>query len=123
MRCPCRKIGDDRPYVDCCAPYHDGALAQSADALMRSRYSAFALERADYLLATWHPSTRPASIEFNPGRQWMLLRVLETHQTGDTATVAFIARSRVGGSTQKLQETSHFVRESGRWLYIEGLVK
>jgi SEC-C motif-containing protein len=97
--------------------------APTAEALMRSRYSAFALENAAYLIATWHPSTRPAKIDFTPGLEWLLLRVLATQTDGDWATVEFIARSRANGQAGVLHEVSRFVREGGRWLYVDGEIK
>lgn len=123
MRCPCRKRSETIAYDHCCRPFHDGTrAAPTAVALMRSRYTGFVLQRADYLLATWHPSTRPVRIEFAEGQVWLLLRVLSTTTEDDRATVAFVARSRIGGATHILEETSRFVRENGHWLYIDGVV-
>ena len=90
---------------------------------MRSRYSAFALRLPDYLCATWHPSTRPATLDLLPDEEWILLRVLETTADGDQATVEFIARSRVNGRQHVLHEVSRFLREGGRWDYVDGLLK
>jgi SEC-C motif-containing protein len=90
---------------------------------MRSRYAAFALHNAAYLSATWHPSTRPAHIDFNPGQVWMLLKVLEANEEGDRATVEFTARSRIGGSSHLLHEVSRFVREGGQWFYVDGVIR
>jgi len=87
---------------------------------MRSRYAAFALGQADYLLRTWHPSTRPPKMELTPGEEWVQLRVLSASEDGDRATVAFIAKSRRGGRIETLRETSRFVREDGRWSYVDG---
>ncbi len=121
MRCPCRKRSETQTYAACCGAYHAGAcIAPTAEALMRSRYAAFVRADAAYLLATWHPSTRPAHIDFTPGQEWLLLRVLATKSQGDRATVAFTARSRIAGAAHVLEETSRFVREGGRWLYIDG---
>ena len=95
--------------------------APDAAALMRSRYSAYVLRLADYLLATWHPSTRPASIDFEPGLRWLGLQVLDHRAMHDNhATVAFVARSKLAGRAQRLAETSRFVREGDRWLYVDG---
>jgi SEC-C motif-containing protein len=122
--CPCRDSNDPRPYVDCCGRYHAGPLhllAPDAEALMRSRYSAFVLDRVDYLLATWHPRTRPAALEPNPpGLKWLGLQV-QRHTVDhiDRARVEFIARSKHGGRAQRLHEVSRFVREGGRWLYLD----
>ena len=90
---------------------------------MRSRYSAFALGDVGYLLATWHPSTRPASdaLALEPGTRWLGLEVKRAEEYGDEAIVEFIARSRCGGApAQRMRETSRFVREGGRWFYVDG---
>jgi SEC-C motif-containing protein len=123
--CPCRAAHDALPCAACCGRYHAGPLhllAPTAEALMRSRYSAFVLDLTDYLLATWHPSTRPAVIEPNPaGLKWLglELRHHESHDP-DHASVEFVARSKLTGRAQRLHETSRFVREEGRWFYLGG---
>ena len=89
---------------------------------MRSRYAAFALKNAAYLLATWHPDTRPKSLDLSHGDEWVQLRVLAAMTDGEKATVEFIARSRSGGRIESLHEVSRFVREDGRWLYLDGEV-
>jgi len=89
---------------------------------MRSRYSAFVLDELDYLLETWHPSTRPPALEPNePGTQWLGLD-LRRHQQDDAdhASVEFVARVRHHGKASRLHEVSRFVRENGRWLYVDG---
>jgi SEC-C motif-containing protein len=122
-RCPCRKKSETTTYAACCQPYHLGIRVPTrAEALMRSRYAAFALRDADYLLATWHPSTRPARIDFTPDQEWLSLKVEAKTADGDRATVTFTARSRIGGSSHVLHETSRFVREGGRWLYVDVVV-
>jgi len=119
--CPC---GLPARLSACCGRWHAGPLqlqAPDAAALMRSRYSAYALRLADYLLATWHPASRPASIDFEPGLRWLGLQVLDHRPVDDNhATVAFVARSKLAGRAQRLAETSRFVREGGRWLYVDG---
>ena len=89
---------------------------------MRSRYSAFVRNLTDYLLATWHTSTRPSALEPNPeGLRWLGLEVRQHRvQDADHATVEFVARSKLGGRAQRLHETSRFVREGGRWFYVDG---
>lgn len=88
---------------------------------MRSRYCAFVLLNEGYLLESWHPSTRPASIEFVPGQKWLGLKIVASSAERDRAEVEFIARFRVGGaSAQRLHERSRFVRENDRWLYVDG---
>ena len=92
---------------------------------MRSRYSAYVLRLRDYLLATWHPDTRPAVLDLDdvasPATKWLGLEVRRQVEDGDRATVEFIARYRVGGgSAQRLHETSRFDRIDGRWYYRDG---
>lgn len=87
---------------------------------MRSRYSAYVLGLEDYLLDTWHASTRPAALDLGlgPPPKWLGLEVKARTETGDTGTVEFVARCRVGGRAQRLHEISRFVREGGRWYYL-----
>jgi SEC-C motif-containing protein len=89
---------------------------------MRSRYSAFVLGKEPYLLQTWHPSTRPAAIELIKNQKWLGLTVVDTRITGEhSAEVEFIARSRVSNAAAvRHHERSRFVREGGRWLYVDG---
>jgi len=117
--CPC---GRTRTYADCCGRFHAGEPAPDAESLMRSRYSAFVLDQLDYLLASWHESTRPAQLEANePGLRWLGLDVKKhQQQDADHATVEFVARSKLGGRAHRLHETSRFVREGGRWFYLDG---
>lgn len=127
--CPCGRTGPGgRPlaYDDCCGRWHHGDAAPDAEALMRSRYTAYTIGLADYLLATWHPSTRPATIEPDePGLKWLGLEVRRhAVQGADHATVEFVARSKLAGRAFRLHETSRFVREpsgpAGRWFYLDG---
>ena len=125
--CPCGRVDAKRrtvAFADCCGRLidHFNTLpAPDAECLMRSRYSAFVHERADYLLATWHSSTRPASLDFEAGTKWLGLEVREHAITdADAAEVEFVARYRVGGRAVRLHERSRFVREGERWLYVEG---
>ena len=119
LRCPC---GQPAPYSECCSRFHAGAVAPDAPSLMRSRYSAYVLANANYLLATWHLSTRPPNLEFPPTLRWLGLTIKSHEQIdSDHASVEFIARSRLGGgSVQRLHERSSFVREEGRWFYVDG---
>lgn len=91
---------------------------------MRSRYSAYVLKDEAYLLASWHPSTRPAALELaqqQPAPHWLGLSVKRHVPAGDRAEVEFIARLRYGGgSAQRMHELSRFVREDGRWYYLDG---
>ena len=124
--CPCNPAV---AYADCCGPLHAGAArAASAEALMRSRYSAYARVDAAYLLATWHESTRPATLRpDDAGTRWLGLTVRHHASTGPdrdgraTATVEFVARYRAGGGRAvRLHELSRFVHEDGAWFYLDG---
>ena len=114
------------PYARCCGRYigtpgADAPPAPDAESLMRSRYTAFVCERADYLQGTWHASTRPAALDFETGAKWLGLDVRRHSPTdADHAVVEFVARYRVGGRAVRLHETSRFVREGGRWFYVDG---
>ena len=123
--CPCGMVHAKTVlhYADCCGRWLDTAApAPDAQTLMRSRYTAFVLERADYLLATWHPSQRPSSIQFEPGVKWLGLDVRSHRQTNvATAEVEFVARQKPPRcAAVRLHERSRFVREEGRWLYVDG---
>lgn len=122
LSCPC---GSTLAYEACCGRWHAGPLhlqAPTPQALMRSRYSAFVRDQRGYLLDTWHPSTRPAAIEPpEPGLRWLGLEVKREAMTGeDSGLVEFVARSKRGGRAHRLHETSRFVREGGRWYYVDG---
>jgi SEC-C motif-containing protein len=119
VRCPC---GLGPPYEACCAPLHGlDVAAPTAERVMRARYSAFALEDDRYLLASWHPSTRPGSVGFDPAQRWTGLEVLATTSGGlldAEGTVEFRARFEQGGRPGELHEVSRFVRDAGRWAYV-----
>ena len=121
--CPC---GNLRAYMECCGRFHAGEIPDTAPQLMRSRYSAYVLRLTDYLLATWHPDTRPESLELPPPEElrWVGLDIRSQRLGGNgrRARVEFIARFREGGGSrvQAQHEVSRFVREDGRWLYVDG---
>ncbi len=121
--CPC---GSNKIFSECCARYLDGnEPAPSAEALMRSRYTAYTLLREDYLLATWHTSTRPASLGLKDDvpTKWLGLDVKRhEQQDADHAIVEFVARYKVSGRAHRLHEVSRFVHEDGRWFYVDGIV-
>jgi len=126
LPCPCGRTqgkgGQPLPYASCCDRCHSGAaLAPDAETLMRSRYSAYVLGLSGYLQETWHASTRPADLALEPGVKWLGLEVRRHHQAdAHHAEVEFVARSRLAGRGQRLHERSRFVREDGRWLYVDG---
>ena len=88
---------------------------------MRSRYSAYAVGLIDYLLATWYPETAPGELELSPIK-WIGLEVRHAEEVGDAGVVEFVARCRVNGKAQRMHETSRFVRQAGRWYYIDGQI-
>lgn len=120
LTCAC---GSGLAYADCCSRYHSGTFVPNGEVLMRSRYTAYAMGIENYLLDTWHPSTRPASLDFksSPQTQWIGLQVI-SHQRQDIdhATVEFIARCKINGQAFRMQEISRFVREGERWFYVDG---
>ncbi|WP_420822014.1 YchJ family protein [Streptomyces avicenniae] len=119
--CPC---GGPEAYAACCGRAHRGeAAAPTAEALMRSRYSAFVQGDAAYLLRTWHPDTRPAVLDLDGGTRWTGLEILAAddgtafHATG---TVTFRAHYRAAGRPGALHERSRFTRYDGAWVYVDG---
>jgi SEC-C motif domain protein len=119
--CPC---GSSESYAACCGRFLSGAaLPETAEQLMRSRYAAYVCADAGYLLATWHSRTRPAQLNLDDRVKWLGLKVRSVHAGGpedDTGTVSFVARHKLGGRAHRLDETSRFVREQGRWVYLDG---
>lgn len=127
VACPCGRVdGKARPlsYAACCERFiaHFATTpAPDAEHLMRSRYSAFVRADADYLQATWHASQRPATLDFDAATRWLGLSVKDFQVTGeDRAEVEFVARYRIAGRAVRLHERSRFVREAGRWFYVDG---
>ncbi|MEV4636767.1 YchJ family protein [Actinoplanes sp. NPDC049548] len=115
--CPC---GLGQPYGECCGPAHRGHAPATAEALMRSRYAAFALDDAEYVLHSWHPDTRPESVEADDTLRWTGLDVLEATGGGlfdAEGVVEFRAHYRDGGRPGDMRERSRFVRHDGQWVY------
>ncbi|EDM83982.1 YchJ family protein [Limnobacter sp. MED105] len=119
--CPCGK-GD---YQVCCQPFHfHPESVPTAEALMRSRYSAYALGLSDYVLLTWHASTRPKQLDLSDELaqgKWLGLSVKGHWPQGDKAEVEFVARYKPShGPASRLHERSRFVQENGQWFYVDG---
>lgn len=119
--CPCHS---GKTYQDCCAPFHLGEHAPTAEQLMRSRYSAYVLKLVEYLHRTWHPTTKPEdlTIESLQGIKWIGLKVLSKENTSaEHATVTFSATFKIDQKkNQLLHETSRFIFENGQWFYVDG---
>lgn len=119
-RCPCLR-GDT--FDNCCGELLNGTKsATTAEQLMRSRYTAFAVGDRDYLLRTWHRSTRPRTLELDPDQQWFRLDIVGATGGGlfDTeATVEFTAHFRHDGRRDELHQNSRFVRQDGVWVYLD----
>lgn len=112
--CPC---GSGKYIEQCCDPVINGTgNATSAEALMRSRYTAYTLNNEQYLLDSWHSSTRPESVDLDVSIQWLRLKIINC--TDDH--VKFIATYRVQGKAYKLHENSRFTSENGKWFYVDG---
>ncbi|MCY7320150.1 MAG: hypothetical protein LH617_15745 [Ramlibacter sp.] len=119
--CPC---GKPLELAQCCGRYLDdfaGTPAPDAQALMRSRYTAFVLLNMDYLLSTWHPARRPPQLQLDPGIKWLGLEVRGNKQVDDAhAEVEFVARFRdASGKATRIHEHSRFLKEHGRWFYLD----
>ena len=120
-KCTC---GSNLTGEICCIPILEGkSKAGTAEALMRSRYTAYTLRNSDYLLGTWHPRYRPASLEFMTDQKWLGLKII-TIQAGqmedDRGKVEFVARFKIAGRAQRLHEISQFEKLSGHWVYLHG---
>ncbi|AQT80700.1 hypothetical protein B1R94_17695 [Mycolicibacterium litorale] len=119
--CPC---GSGQPFGACCLPLHRGERqAGTAEALMRARYSAYAVGDLDYVWQSWHPRTRPHAMTPADALTWTGLQILDTVDGGpqdQTGEVEFRARYRDGGRTGTLHERSRFAVRAQRWFYLDG---
>lgn len=121
-RCPC---GFGEAYDECCGRVHAGdTRAATAEALMRSRYSAFAVGDTAYLLRSWHPRTRPAMRSLDSEVTWERLEIVATSDGGPLhteGTVEFRAHYRTAeGQRGQQHEVSRFLRHDGQWTYLDG---
>ena len=124
---PCL-CGSGLSYEECCGQFHAGeALPATAEALMRSRFSAYARRNVDYLLATWDAGKRPAVIDFSKETaQWQKLTIVDTKKgraQDSKGIVEFKAYYSQDGEPCFMHEISRFVKAAGRWLYLDGVVK
>lgn len=114
MTCPCGLGG---PYDECCGRFHQGGHAPTAELLMRSRYAAFAVGDRKYLLRTWHSTTRPKRLALDD-TEWTGLEILARDKGGlfDKEGMVEFNAHYTGGV---LHERSRFVRENGKWVYLD----
>lgn len=123
--CPCGS-GSGSGYGICCGRFIDGTdWPDTAEILMRSRYTAYVKKCERYLLQTWHASSRPAQLDLHQdvATKWLDLTILDTRLggTGDEeGTVEFVARYKNNGKMFRLHECSHFRKEDGQWFYLNG---
>ena len=123
--CPC---GSKTDYLQCCGRYiEQGLMALTAEALMRSRYSAYVLGDEAYLLRSWHVSTCPAQLGLQKETvDWLKLEVLAKNDGGpldEHGTVEFIASYRIENKKQRIHEVSRFVKQNNQWFYVDGVLK
>jgi len=123
MICPCHSANmSSILFSKCYQKYIIGiAHAHTAEQLMRSRYTAFVLEDEQYLLSSWHTTTKPSSIDFNTATKWLGLKIISTKMGQDIdkeGWVKFIARYKVAGKAHRLEEHSYFTRELEHWKYV-----
>ncbi|MGN0063251.1 MAG: YchJ family protein [Nocardioides sp.] len=112
--CPC---GSGQPYDACCGPFHRGsALPPTPEALMRSRYSAYAVGDTGYVFRTWHPRTRPEDVSPDPATVWTGLEILDAVDD----EVEFVASYDTPSGPGRMHERSRFAQRAGRWLYLDG---
>lgn len=120
--CPC---GSTLTFAECCGPLLAGDAAPSPERLMRSRYTAFVVRDETYLFETWHPGTRPESVDTDVSTHWLGLTILDVEKglPGDKrGYVEFDARFRDGGVEDTLHERSRFVWQGERWWYLDGVI-
>ena len=125
--CPC---GSGKPYLDCCRVYHEGKEAENSLVLMRSRYSAYALNNAEYIIRTTHPRHPAVSqnlavwkqeiLQFSLNTEFERLEIVDSLEQNDKATVVFIAHLKQNGEDVSFTERSFFAKVGGRWLYVNG---
>jgi SEC-C motif-containing protein len=123
QRCPC---GSGAVFDACCGPLHHGERhAVTAEEVMRSRYTAYALGDSDYLFRTWHPRTRPTDLTIDAEIVWKGLEVVDTEAGGiddDVGEVEFRAVfDNAAGRAGSMHERSRFERRARRWFYVDGV--
>ena len=123
---PCA-CGSGAAFAACCGPIiEQQTVVPTAEALMRSRYTAYTLAHREHLLRTWHPRTRPQTLSFDSAQRWLGLKIKYTEagrEDDDTGRVEFVARFKIAGRGHRLHEDSRFERLAGQWVYVDGVQK
>lgn len=123
QKCPC---GSGKNYSLCCENYIEKTVnAPTAEALMRSRYTAFTLKNEHYLRYSWHPDTCPKTIHLSKSTKWLGLNIIKTvagDVDDDEGQVEFVARNKINGKASRLHENSRFKRIRNRWTYFDGKI-
>lgn len=118
MACPC---GSESSYEACCGRFHQQqSEPNNALELMKSRYAAFVVKDTDYLFRTWHPETRPESLQLDEPIKWLGLTIEDFVDGDREAYVTFVARGKINGRAFKQKEKSRFLKENGSWYYVDG---
>lgn len=119
---PCY-CGNFKAFSSCCQPFLlQEKTPETAEQLMRSRYSAFVTENQAYLLQSWAKGKHPQSISFDPATKWLGLKVIRCKNglaTDNEGWVEFVARYKIGGKAERIEELSHFIKENDKWVYVE----
>lgn len=121
MRCPC----GEGEFATCCEPIIDGTPAPTAEALMRSRYSAYATRHEFHLARSWHPRTRPDGPLCSTGTTWTGLEILDVvggDEDDSDGIVEFVAHYVSDGQAGQMRERSTFTRRASRWVYVDGVI-
>lgn len=124
-KCPC---GSALKYIKCCGQYiKQNNKPLTAEALMRSRYTAYVLKNEAYLLNSWHGSTRPRTLDLDRDQsEWLKLEVLKTEAGNSNnieGVVEFIAYFKTQGKRNKIHEVSQFLKENNQWYYVDGMLE
>ncbi len=120
--CPC---GQPNPADACCyALFIGDTVADTCERLMRARYTAYVQRNESFLIASWHPSTRPENVPFDALTHWIGLKVINSRGGASDALgeVEFIATFKQQGKAYKMHERSRFVQEQGQWFYLDGAI-
>ncbi len=120
--------GSGIEYLQCCGLFHSGEkIPATAEALMRSRYTAYAMRNAAYLQETWDAIRRPETIDFSREKiDWLRLEITDTKKGGikdSKGVVAFKAFYMQDGEEHVMNEISRFTKVNGRWFYLDGVIK